>query len=1262
MAYEQLIESYYEAILRETPTDAQIELWESVLSDADDLEEAIADFAQALCLQAEEVRSILRLYQAVFDRVSDSGGLTYWTNIFREVQEDNPDLSYKEALIETITQWLESDEYVERFGSDLSDEDFLSLLYINILGRPADQDGYDFWLAILESGDMTREELIIEFTESDELKDQMDEEANNLLKTAAALASDETADDPDYEIPGDDVYQGELGNEAPTDILVGTDVDEDAENGDLVNEGQLTAVDPDGGETFTWELIDPSGAFGLDDPNAQQPNIIVVDASKLDHETADVMTVTIRVTDSAGNTYEEEVQIDVNDVNEAPTDILPEGPIAIDDPEAVDEAGDVITTLTAVDEDEGDNHTFTILNQTVAGAFAIVGDEVQVADPSLLGTGIHEITIEVEDSGGETTERTITIDLSELNEIGENFAFTLDQDALGGTDRNDTYRASSGYGEDEDRGDGFGRTANTGDYANGGDGYDRFILTRPDDENDHDRSVVSGVELENIEVLELTNDDDSHSDPEDAEEIEWGECDPFINLPQLGPDDASELLFYADKSPNIDRVEITDSLANVTVYDLQEEFWTKTPDDETDDGPTVLIADTTADVIWIDSDIQSKEFVDEDGDGKDDGELVIILDEATVNEVRITENASDKVPGDNGDDGDRGEQVGTITLRVTGDAPSALGAINNGDGDEDPTGSSTHTLNIEVEDLTDSRPSTGKPSDVANLAALNSAAIDFFLGIDSGYELGDGLLGLENINITGDGDVYLSFDEDIDNDDDDGDGFTIEIQDSGGNSFFHFEEDSFGNDVKLDGGDGFDTLIVYESDLWDHPGALDNVTNIERIIVLDSLGKSDAETWEYDDVGMRDYIQLGDQCLFGDDGDNQLVGGTGNDFLDAGSGGTDVLVGDHHPHWIVTRVAFDSDDDSVSDGDVFEIEVDWDGDGVADYTASYTADSSDDIDDVVEELEALLEANQPLWSDAHIGDSNSNNSLYIHQPGEEGSTINVLSATKTNSSGVSEDLSVTKNWESGSDIFVAGARDIEDFSDGFDNDNLPDDVDGLMEAAGRTPGSDGPDEGADGVVYVLDFNQGNHGNNAWTPINEAYNANEGDLLAFRDSDGNLDDCGSATNYQEVQDQGVSRDDADANAFNAFASNDGLRYYVNARSFEDALLDNTGLVWGVDVNQNIVDEALEDLADGIDDGIGGPGPRYSGSSQDLIDMITEAKADSWLRVYYNEEGTDATPEAVFELVGLDNISQFSFEDIGGADCIEDKTDPFEYLFC
>ena len=76
------------------------------------------------CSQAGEVRSLLRVYQAIFDRVADNGGLTFWVNRFRYVQEQNPGLSYKDALIETIQQWLQSDEYVTRFGADRSEESF----------------------------------------------------------------------------------------------------------------------------------------------------------------------------------------------------------------------------------------------------------------------------------------------------------------------------------------------------------------------------------------------------------------------------------------------------------------------------------------------------------------------------------------------------------------------------------------------------------------------------------------------------------------------------------------------------------------------------------------------------------------------------------------------------------------------------------------------------------------------------------------------------------------------------------------------------------------------------------------------------------------------------------------------------------------------------------------------------------------------------------------------------------------------------------
>ena len=274
---------------------------------------------------------------------------------------------------------------------------------------------------------------------------------------------------------------------------------------------------------------------------------------------------------------------------------------------------------------------------------------------------------------------------------------------------------------------------------------------------------------------------------------------------------------------------------------------------------------------------------------------------------------------------------------------------------------------------------------------------------------------------------------------------------------------------------------------------------------------------------------------------------------------------------------------------------------------------------------------------------------------------------------------------------MASARDndLPSFqTDVYDNDDLPGvRLRRLLEAAGFDPlldlgVNDGPgdDFGADGVVYVLDFNQGGGGDllNTFTnneALNKGANTNtdvgnhfydqlvnefgvldtartNGDKLAFRNADGDLDACGNGANYQEQQDQAVSRDDADANAISAFNSNDSLLYFVNARSVEDALLERD-FIWGANVgkyvNQADVEAAILDLSDNVDDNASG-NANFT-SSQAILDLMNEAKADSWLRVYYNDPNSeDAAPEAVMELVGLDNISQFHFQDIVGSDCL------------
>lgn len=60
-----------------------------------------------------------------------------------------------------------SPEFTERFGSAPTDEALINTLYQNVLGRPGDKAGVDFWLSRRSSG-MSISELLLAFADSPE--------------------------------------------------------------------------------------------------------------------------------------------------------------------------------------------------------------------------------------------------------------------------------------------------------------------------------------------------------------------------------------------------------------------------------------------------------------------------------------------------------------------------------------------------------------------------------------------------------------------------------------------------------------------------------------------------------------------------------------------------------------------------------------------------------------------------------------------------------------------------------------------------------------------------------------------------------------------------------------------------------------------------------------------------------------------------------------------------------------------------------------
>ncbi len=96
---------------------------------------------------------VARLYRAYFLRAPERSGRDYWS-------------SSGKPLGAISQAFAESPEFQNRYGS-LSNADFVSLVYRNVLNRPAEGEGLAFWTAQLDAGSL-RGDMMVQFSESAE--------------------------------------------------------------------------------------------------------------------------------------------------------------------------------------------------------------------------------------------------------------------------------------------------------------------------------------------------------------------------------------------------------------------------------------------------------------------------------------------------------------------------------------------------------------------------------------------------------------------------------------------------------------------------------------------------------------------------------------------------------------------------------------------------------------------------------------------------------------------------------------------------------------------------------------------------------------------------------------------------------------------------------------------------------------------------------------------------------------------------------------
>ncbi len=103
---------------------------------------------------------VARLYWAVLGRAPEAGGARFWFDLYDQGEWD---------LRRIARHFAESAEFTERFGADLDDEAFATLVYTNALGRAPDAEGLAWWLEQLDGG-MSRAEMVLLISDSPEFR------------------------------------------------------------------------------------------------------------------------------------------------------------------------------------------------------------------------------------------------------------------------------------------------------------------------------------------------------------------------------------------------------------------------------------------------------------------------------------------------------------------------------------------------------------------------------------------------------------------------------------------------------------------------------------------------------------------------------------------------------------------------------------------------------------------------------------------------------------------------------------------------------------------------------------------------------------------------------------------------------------------------------------------------------------------------------------------------------------------------------------
>ena len=186
--------------------------------------------------------------------------------------------------------------------------------------------------------------------------------------------------------------------------------------------GTLSTTDPDVGDTHTYALVPGTGS--ADNASFQIVGNALQTAAPLNFEAKSSYAIRIRTTDNTTRFFEEAFTVSATNVNEAPTGASLVPPIVAEN----QPSGTTVGTLSAIEPDMADTHTFTLVagtGSTDNGSFTITGSSLNTAAIfNFEAKSTYSIRVRATDAGALFGEQQLTIFVSNVNEAPTDISLT----------------------------------------------------------------------------------------------------------------------------------------------------------------------------------------------------------------------------------------------------------------------------------------------------------------------------------------------------------------------------------------------------------------------------------------------------------------------------------------------------------------------------------------------------------------------------------------------------------------------------------------------------------------------------------------------------------------------------------------------------------------------------------------------------------------------------------------------------------------------